>query len=157
MNSAPDVADASHNEATASALKLWVVLNRAQRAVGEHARRDIERHGLHPTEFAVLEVLHHRGPLPLGEVGSRVLLTSGSVTHVVDKLEARGLVTRTPDPADRRVSLAALTEEGARIISGIFPGHAEAIRRAMDGLTTEERRLAADLLRRMGRFASAAT
>jgi MarR family transcriptional regulator, 2-MHQ and catechol-resistance regulon repressor len=87
-----------HDDDTAAALRLWVILNRAHRAIGERVRRDIEAHGLHPTEFAVLEVLHHKGPLTLGEVGERVLLTSGSMTHVADKLERRDLIAR-PRPA----------------------------------------------------------
>jgi MarR family transcriptional regulator, 2-MHQ and catechol-resistance regulon repressor len=142
--------DREQREDTEAALKLWVVLNRAYRAVAEHARRHIEGSALHPSEFAVLEVLLHRGPLTIGEVGSRVLLTSGSMTHVVDKLANRGLLERRPDPDDRRVSHLHLTPEGGACISSIFPAHAEAIRRAMSGLTTEEKRIASTLLRRLG-------
>jgi MarR family 2-MHQ and catechol resistance regulon transcriptional repressor len=145
------------DEDTAAALKLWVVLHRAQRAVAELDRRDMERHGLHPTEFAVLEVLLHKGPLPLGELGSRILLTSGSTTHVVDKLEGRGLLRRRPCPEDRRVTYAELTGAGRARIAGLFPAHAEALRQAMGGLTLEEKRLATGLLKRLGLFASAAT
>jgi MarR family transcriptional regulator, 2-MHQ and catechol-resistance regulon repressor len=135
---------------TEAALKLWVVMNRAFRSVAEHTRRHIESSGLHPTEFAVLEVLLHRGPLTIGEVGSRVLLTSGSMTHVIDKLERRRMLERRPDPEDRRASYLHLTAEGRALISSIFPAHAEAIRRATSGLTTEEKRIASVLLRRLG-------
>lgn len=142
------------DEDTAAALKLWVVLNRAQRAIGERARRDIERQGLRPTEFAVLEALFHRGPLTLGQVGERVLVTSGSVTPVADKLERRGLIERRISPEDRRVCYAQLTEAGRELVGGIFPGHAEVIRGAMEGLTVEEKRIATALLRRLGRRAA---
>lgn len=138
---------------TAAALRLWVVMNRAQRAVGETVRRSVESHGLAPTEFAVLEVLYHKGPLLVGEVGSRILLTSGSTTYVIDKLEERGLVTRRSSPHDRRAISVELTEEGRERIGSIFPRHAEVIRLAMEGLTTEEKRIAAALLKRLGRFA----
>jgi MarR family transcriptional regulator, 2-MHQ and catechol-resistance regulon repressor len=138
---------------TAAALKLWVVLNRAHRAVWRHDRRDIESHGLHPTEFAVLEVLHSKGPLPLGEVGARVLLTSGSTTHVVDKLEGKGLLVRRPCPEDRRVSYAELTAEGRRLITEIFPSHAAALRDAMAGLDRKEKEMATTLLKRLGHYA----
>jgi MarR family 2-MHQ and catechol resistance regulon transcriptional repressor len=139
-----------HDEDTAAALKLWVVLSRAHRTIGEHARRDIERHELGTTEFAVLEVLFHRGPLMIGEVGERVLLTSGSTTYVVDKLEGRGLLHRRACREDRRVTYVELTEEGRALLGEIFPEHAEALRRAMEGLTTEEKRIVAALLRRLG-------
>lgn len=139
-----------HDEDTAAALKLWVVLSRASRTIGEHAQRDIERHGLGATEFAVMEVLFHRGPLMIGEVSERVLLTSGSTTYVVDKLEGRGLLHRRACREDRRVTYVDLTEEGRALMGEIFPEHAEALRRAMEGLTTEEKRIAAALLRRLG-------
>ncbi|HEX8360052.1 MAG TPA: MarR family transcriptional regulator [Longimicrobium sp.] len=145
----------NHDEDTAAALKLWVVLNRVQRAVGERARREVERQGLRPTEFAVLEALYHKGPLTLGQVGERVLVTSGSVTPVADKLEKRGLIQRRISAEDRRVCYAELTAAGSELIGGIFPEHAEVIRGAMAGITTEEKRIATALLKRLGLHAAA--
>jgi MarR family 2-MHQ and catechol resistance regulon transcriptional repressor len=142
------------DEDTAAALKLWVVLSRAQRAIGERARRQIERQGLRPTEFGVLEALYHKGPLTLGQVGERVLVTSGSVTPVADKLEQRGLIQRRISAEDRRVCYAELTEAGRELIGGIFPDHAEVIRGAMEGLTVEEKRIATALMRRLGLHAA---
>ncbi len=136
-------------EDTSAALQLWIVLSRAQRAVAEQARRNIERYGLGITEFAVLEALYQHGPLTLGEVGEHVLLTSGSTTYVADKLEQRGLLTRRACLEDRRVCYAELTGEGAAMIAEIFPQHAAALRRALSGLTTEEKRIAVALLRRL--------
>lgn len=153
MNTNTIPSDASQDEDTSAALKLWVVLNRAYRAIAEHARRDNERHELNPTEFAVLEVLYHKGPLLVGEVGSRILLTSGSTTYVIDKLQQRDLVVRRPCAEDRRALYVELTEEGRALIAGIFPEHAEAIRSAMGGLTTEEKRIMAAMLKRLGRYA----
>lgn len=141
---------------TATSLKLWVVLARAHRAVADHARRDIEGHGLGVTEFAVLEVLHHRGPLPLGEIGERILLTSGSTTYVADKLEERGLISRRACEDDRRVVYAELTTSGREVIERIFPAHAEAIRRAVNGLSPAERQRATELLKKLGRAARGA-
>ena len=146
----------SYGEEADTALKLFVVLSRAFRSVEEHARRDQERHELGGTEFGVLEVLYHKGPMLVGEVGSRILLTSGSTTYVIDKLEKRGLVTRRPCEADRRALYVELTDEGRALIARIFPEHAEAIRAAMSGLTIEEQRIAAALLKRQGRAAESA-
>ena len=132
------------------ALKLFVVLARANRTLMEHAKRDVERSGLSQTEFAVLEVLYHKGQLTIGEIGERVLLTSGSMTYVVDKLETRSLVERTPCPDDHRATYIALTAEGRRLIGRIFPGHAAAIERAAAALTADEKRTAIALLKKLG-------
>jgi MarR family 2-MHQ and catechol resistance regulon transcriptional repressor len=153
MTSSPDLLPSSAQEETAVALKLWVVLNRAARAIGDRTRRDIERHDLSVSEFAVLEVLHAKGPLMVGEVGARVLLTSGSTTYVIDRLEERGLVARRPCTRDRRVLYVDLTERGRELIAGIFPEHAEEVRRVMTGLTTEEQRIATAMLKRLGQHA----
>jgi MarR family 2-MHQ and catechol resistance regulon transcriptional repressor len=101
---------------TRSALRLWVVLNRATHSVEDQLRRQIEAHGLSFTEFAVLEVLLAKGILPIGEVGERVLRASGSMTYVVDKLERRGLIRRRACPTDRRVVHGELTPEGRELI-----------------------------------------
>lgn len=154
IDDAHSAASPQRDEDTAAALKLWVVLNRAHRAIGEHARRQIERQGLRPTEFGVLEALYHKGPLTLGQVGERVLVTSGSVTPVADKLEQRGLIQRRISSEDRRVCYAELTEAGRELMGGMFPDHAEVIRGAMEGLTVEEKRIATVLLRRLGLHAA---
>jgi len=132
------------------ALELWVVLSRATDSVGRHARADIARHGLADAEFGVLEILHHKGPLPVCQVQRRILLQSGSTTYVVDKLARRGLVRRTPNPKDRRGTLLALTPAGRRLIGRIFPEHARTIREAMRGLSRTELERAAKLVRRLG-------
>jgi MarR family transcriptional regulator, 2-MHQ and catechol-resistance regulon repressor len=136
---------------TQGALKLWIVLARAYRSVLDYARQDIEARGLGMTEFAVLEALFHKGPLPLGELSELVLLTSGSTTYVADKLEGRGLLSRRPCSDDRRVIRAELTEQGRALIESIFPAHAEALRRALSSLDEAEKRQAVSLLKRLGR------
>ena len=138
------------------ALKLWVVLSRAYDAVQAHAQADIARHGLTITEFGVLEALFHKGPLLLGEVQRKLLVTSGGVTYLVDRLAAKGLVERRRCPTDRRAAYAALTPAGEALIREIFPQHAAAIDRALGGLDAEQRARAIDLLRALGRFAAEA-
>jgi len=138
---------------TSASLKLWITLARASRWVAELSRRHIELRGLSPSEFGVLETLYHKGPLTIGEIGSRMLLTSGSMTYVVDKLESRGLLVRRISGDDRRTIVAELTAEGSGFIAGIFPAHAEVIRQATAGLTVDEKRITAALLRRLGKHA----
>ncbi len=140
---------------TATALRLYVTLTRAAEALHAHARAHIAKHGLTETEFAILEALHHKGPLLLGDVQKKILISSGGVTFVIDKLEKRGLVRRAPCATDRRARYAELTDEGQALIARIFPGHAEALRHAMAGLGLADQRAAADLLKTLGTEAAA--
>jgi MarR family transcriptional regulator, 2-MHQ and catechol-resistance regulon repressor len=94
---------------TATALKLWVVLARANAAIEAHAKADIERHDLTAAEFGVLEALYHKGPLLLGDVQRRTLISSGGTTFLIDRLEKKGLVERRLCESDRRARYAALT------------------------------------------------
>ena len=136
-------------------LKLWVILARAFDAVEQHARASIARFGLGTTEFGVLEVLYHKGRLPVCEVQRRILVESSSTTYVVDKLVRRGLVRRRPSGRDRRVVLLALTPAGRRLIAHIFPPHASAMRRAVGALPARQQAEAVRLLRTLGKGAAA--
>jgi MarR family 2-MHQ and catechol resistance regulon transcriptional repressor len=132
---------------TALALRVWIALARAHNAVAQLAAADVARHGLTTAEFAVVEVLYHKGPMLLNEVQRRILVSSGGITYLVDRLEKRGLVERRDCPGDRRARLAALTPEGQALVASIFPEHAEMIRRALATLGQEEKETAIRLLR----------
>jgi MarR family transcriptional regulator, 2-MHQ and catechol-resistance regulon repressor len=136
------------------ALKLWVVLARANAAVQSHSLADIERHGLTVGEFGILESLFHKGPMLLGEVQRRILVSSGGITYLVDRLEAKGLVERRDCPGDRRARYAALTPEGEALIRRIFPEHARCLEHALSGLDEAEQEDAIRLLRQLGRAAA---
>ena len=86
-----------------TALKLWVVLSRANAAVAGHSQDDIARHQLSPTAFASMEALYHKGRMLVGELQRKILISSGGITYVIDQLEAKGLVTRRPCDEDRRL------------------------------------------------------
>jgi MarR family 2-MHQ and catechol resistance regulon transcriptional repressor len=135
------------DEETALALKLWIALARAHNAVGALAAADAQRHGLTVAEFGVLEALYHKGPMLLNEVQRRILVSSGGITYLVDRLEKRGLVERRDCPGDRRARFAALTDAGQALIASVFPRHAEMIRAALAGLGRDEKREAIRLLR----------
>src|SRR5438093_1759477 len=119
-------------------LELWVVLARAFDSVERHSRASIARFGLGATEFGVLEVLYHKGELPVCEVRRRILVESSSTTYVVDKLVDRGLVQRRPSRTDRRVILLELTPRGRKLIRRIFPPHAAVIRQAVGALSARQ-------------------
>lgn len=137
-------------QAHREALKLWIVLARAFHAVEERAAADAGRHGLTLAEFGILEALQHKGPLLLGELQRRILVSSGGMTYLVDRLERRGLVRREPCPDDRRARYAALTAAGAALVERAFPRHAAAIADAFGGLSRAEQRDAIRLVRKLG-------
>lgn len=142
------------DDATAAALRLWVIMSRAHAAVAGHAAADVSRHGLTLAEFGIIEALYHRGPMLLGEVQKRILVSSGGITFLVDRLVAKGLVERRSCETDRRARYAALTPKGTALVAEIFPSHAAVVRQAMDGISAEEQEQAANLLRALGRFAA---
>jgi MarR family transcriptional regulator, 2-MHQ and catechol-resistance regulon repressor len=98
-----------------------------------------------------MEALLHKGPLSVKALGEKVLLTSGSMTAAVDRLEKRGWVERGNDPEDRRVRIVRLTAEGRKTIESLFADHERDMERAVEGLTETERSKLADLLRRLGK------
>lgn len=132
------------------ALKLFVVLSRANRAVTDRIKEDIQSHGLNPTEFAVLELLFHKGDQPIQQIGHKILLSSGSMTYVIDKLETKQYLRRKPCPNDRRVTYATITNKGREQMEEIFPKHQEAIRSLFSGLDLEEKQVMVELLKKLG-------
>ncbi len=137
------------------ALDLFIVLSRARNWVNAHAARNARCHGLNLTDFGILEALYHKGPMPLQHIGEKVLISSGNITYAVDKLEQKGLLVRQPSDRDRRVILAELTQAGNDLMAGIFPDHAQAIQRAMNGLSRDEQLQATALLKKLGLAAQA--
>ncbi len=137
----------------ASGVHLWLVLWKAFRAMESHAERSISGLGLCRSDFGVMEALLHKGPLPVKALGEKVLLTSGSMTAAIDRLERRGWVTRGDDPADRRSRIVRLTADGSKTIAALFADHERDMERAVDGLSRAERGELIDLLRRLGQSA----
>lgn len=136
------------------ALKLWVVLARAHAAVVAHVEAHVASHGLTVAEFGVLEALYHKGPLLLGDVQRKILVSSGGVTFLVDRLTTKGLVERRMCEEDRRARYAALTREGEKLMRRIFPEHAAMLERAVGALAPDEQAAATTLLRQLGRGAA---
>src|SRR5699024_5767254 len=100
-------------------LKLFIVMSRAYQSVQKQVAKDIKNYGLNQTEFAVLELLYHKGEQPIQTIGQKVLLASSSITYVVDKLEKKALLERRACPKDRRVTYAGITEKGKILMDEI--------------------------------------
>jgi MarR family 2-MHQ and catechol resistance regulon transcriptional repressor len=136
------------------ALRLWIALARCYTTYSRAIAGKVQEYGLTPAQFGVLEALHHLGPLPLGELADKLLVTGGNVTYVMDRLEAHGFVFRDRSDADRRVVQARLTPKGRALIRDVFPGHARFVLELASHLGVEERRTLRSLLKRLGKSAA---
>jgi MarR family 2-MHQ and catechol resistance regulon transcriptional repressor len=143
----------SNTETDSSGVHLWLVLWKAAHMVESHAHRSVASQGMGLSDFGVLEALLHKGPLPIKELGAKVLLTSGSITTAVDRLETKGLVERTGDKEDRRSRIVRLTPAGRNTIRKAFAEHKQAMEQAASGLDAAQRLALIDLLRRLGQDA----
>jgi MarR family transcriptional regulator, 2-MHQ and catechol-resistance regulon repressor len=134
-------------EATHVFLVLWRTY-RAVLAKSEESRKNL---GLGDSDFRVLEVLLHKGPLPVNVIGGKVELTTGSITTAVDRMESKWLVVRKNHPADRRVRIVEITPKGRRLIEKAYAQHEIDMERAMKHFPREERDSLVDLLKHLGK------
>jgi MarR family transcriptional regulator, 2-MHQ and catechol-resistance regulon repressor len=117
-------------------------------AESDESRKNL---GLGDSDFRVLEVLLHKGPLPANVIGEKVELTTGSITTAVDRMEAKWLVVRKNHPEDRRVRIVELTPKGRRLIEKAYAQHEIIMEKAMKHLSREDRAVLVDLLKRLGK------
>lgn len=135
---------------SSSAVHLRLVLWKAAKAVEQIDRASISSTGLCLSDFTILEVLLHKGPLPVNTIGRKVLLTSGSMTTAIGRLQERGLVRRQPDPNDGRITRVELTPQGRQLIETAFEKHRENLDRSFDHLDAAERAELQRLLKKLG-------
>lgn len=138
-----------------SGVHVFLVLWKAARAVEAYAEKSIFELEMCGSDFAVLEALLHKGPLPVNEIGKKVLLTSGSITVAVDRLEKKGFVERRAHGTDRRARIVHLTKEGRKVITRVYADHAADMERlASASLTRAERKTLILLLKKIGYHAA---
>jgi MarR family 2-MHQ and catechol resistance regulon transcriptional repressor len=138
-----------------SATHLWLILWKAARAVEQNAINSVAGLGLGLSDFAVLEALLHKGPQPVNAIGRKVLLTSGSITSAIDRLESRKLVRRTVDSADSRARIVHLTATGRRLSANAFRKHTCDMEETLAVLRPSERLELVRLLKKAGMWAAA--
>lgn len=141
--------------ASEPAIHVWLILWKAAQAVQQNAARSVAALGLGISDFAVLEVLLHRGPQPVNVIGKKVFLTSGSITSAIDRLESKRLVSRTADTHDLRSRIVDLTPRGRKLIQHAFARHALDIEETMAILKPRERMQLTHLLKKLGMWAAA--
>ena len=140
-----------------SGVHVFLVLWKAARAVSAYAEKSIAQLEMCGSDFAVLEALLHKGPLAVNEIGRKVLLTSGSITVAVDRLETKGLVERRAHGTDRRARIVHLTKEGRKMIARVYADHAADMEQLTSAsLTRAERQTLIRLLKKIGYEAAGA-
>jgi MarR family transcriptional regulator, 2-MHQ and catechol-resistance regulon repressor len=137
-----------------SGVHVWLILMKAYQALIPSAEESIKRTDLGDSDFRVLEVLLHKGPLPVNTVGPKVWLTPGSISVAVDRLVKKGLVTRKGHAGDRRVRTVELTPKGRALITRGFREHAEEMEEAVSALSRAERLTLLRLLKKLGKHAA---
>lgn len=134
---------------------MWLVMIKAMRALTRYGETAIEDTGLGESDFRVMEVLLHKGPLPVNTIGPIVGLTPGSISVAVDRLVEKSLVSRVESRADRRVRIVALTAKGRDLIVPAFLKHSEQMRRVFTELSAQELCDLETTLKKIGKRAAA--
>jgi len=137
-------------ESELRALDAYIKLSRAAESVTHRINAHLRDHDLTVSQFGALEALYHLGPLQSGELGEKILKSSGNMTLVVDNLANRGLVFRQRREDDRRCIDIHLTETGRTLISEIFPAHVVGVVAVMSALSNREQEKLAELCRELG-------
>jgi MarR family 2-MHQ and catechol resistance regulon transcriptional repressor len=141
---------ARKTEADPSGTRVWLIMMKAYRALERVAYNSIESSDSCLSDFAVTEMLLHKGPQPVNEIGRRIDLTSGAITTAVDRLESRGLVTREAHHTDRRARIVRLTPRGRAQAANAFAAHKTAMDSAANALSKTERATLIRLLKKLG-------
>ncbi|WP_036689266.1 MarR family winged helix-turn-helix transcriptional regulator [Paucisalibacillus globulus] len=135
-------------------LKAFVVLMKASKSLQEVTKDDISNHGMRMSDFEILEALYHKDRLTVREVSEAVLINTGSITYVIDKLEKKGLIERSNCKDDRRVVYIQITDEGKKLMDNIFPAHQRVIEELFEGISEEEKDTVIKVLKHVGKKAA---
>lgn len=131
------------------ALKTYIGLLRTANHLEHVAKQDVACYNLNITEFSVLELLFHKGPQTTQGIQERILIASSSTTYVIDQLMKKGYVVRQTNPNDRRVTDVAITSDGKKLMTKIFPMHAQRIDQIFSKISTDELHTLQQLLKRI--------
>jgi MarR family 2-MHQ and catechol resistance regulon transcriptional repressor len=137
-----------------SGVHLWLIFLKAFHSVMAYAEPRLRENGLGDSDFRVLELLLHKGAMPVNAIGPKVFLTPGSISTAVDRLHERGFVSRVDSAEDRRVRMVDLTANGRKLISCVFNAHAAHLEDLVSVLTPSERVQLAKSLKKLGKKAA---
>jgi MarR family transcriptional regulator, 2-MHQ and catechol-resistance regulon repressor len=127
----------------------FLLLMQTSKAIQERIRDEMSKNKLSITEFSVLEVLFYEGKQTIQQIGNRILISSGSMTYVIDKLEQKGIIKRNDCREDRRVIHITLTTEGMEMMENIMPKYQDMVDSLFEDLTSDESELLVNCLKRV--------
>jgi MarR family transcriptional regulator, 2-MHQ and catechol-resistance regulon repressor len=133
-----------------AALHAWLILLKAWQSMSLYASPALLQKGLGESDFRVLEVLLHKGPMPVNSIGPKVHLNPGSVSVAVDRLYKKGFVSRVECSSDRRIRTVSLTEKGRQMFVPLFHRHTALIKRAFQDISSEELQQLERILKKIG-------
>lgn len=127
----------------------FLILMQTSKAIHERIKEEISNNKLGITEFSVLEVLYQKGKQTIQQIGNCILVSSGSMTYVIDKLEQRGLLSRNACPDDRRMIHVKLTDDGIELMNEIMPKYHELVEQLFESLDSDEAEILVQLLKKV--------
>lgn len=139
----------TYGKVNASNLTVLISLSRVTQALHKRAGKIFNEGGLTTSQFAVLEVLYHKGELTINEIIESVLSTSGNMTVVISNLEKDAWIVRNTNPADKRSCLISITEKGTKQVEQIFPNHLRDLEKSLQNLTEEEKKTLTSLIKKI--------
>ncbi len=140
-----------YDQKNALDLKAVIALNRTTNQVNRRANTIFRKHGLTSMQFAVLEVLYHKGDLKVGQITQKILSTSGNMTVVISNLAQEGMIRKCTDSSDSRASIISITEKGCNKMEEVFPEYLVDLEMGMTGLTDTEKQSLIALLYKMSK------
>lgn len=129
--------------------RSYIVLMQTSKAIHERIKIEMTKNKLNITEFSVLESLYLKGKQTIQQIGNTILISSGSMTYVIDKLEQKGLLNRNNCPNDRRAIHVTLTTDGMDLMNKILPKHQKFIDSMFGSLNSEEEETVVKLLKKV--------
>lgn len=113
-------------------------LVRTYQAFDSYTERHIRQYGLTPPQFDVISTLGNTDGMSMGELAERTLVTKGTLTGIIDRLEAKHLVRREVPEGNRRSFTVVLTPQGEAVFKEIFPVHVAYIKERFEYLSPDE-------------------
>ena len=135
------------------ALHAWLIMLKAWQSMSRYLLPALLEKGLGESDFRVLEILLHKGPMPVNAIGPKVYLNPGSVSVAVDRLYKKGFVNRVECGEDRRVRTVSLTEKGRQLFVPLFRRHTALIKRGFQDVSPEELEQLELVLKKIGKRA----
>ena len=135
------------------ALHAWLIVLKAWQSMSRYVLPALLVEGLGESDFRVLEILLHKGPMPVNAIGPKVYLNPGSVSVAVDRLYKKGFVSRVECSEDRRIRTVSLTEKGRQMFVPLFRRHTALIKRAFQDVSSEELEQLEAVLKKIGKRA----